>query len=94
MKQITVNGMTFRVLYAGVSPFIDQLKMQVFYGDFSLGRLAGILDGNESIEYTDGENTETFEGYSRLTEIKYVDGETVVAFFEKGADNGAVSETL
>jgi hypothetical protein len=69
-------------MYAGVSPFINRLKAQIYFDDYTLGQIAGFLDGNTGIVYADGDSEETFTGYSKLTEIKYVDEETAVAFLD------------
>jgi hypothetical protein len=69
-------------MYAGVSPFINRLKAQIYFDDYTLGQIAGFLDGNDGITYTDGDFVETFSGYTKLTEIKYVDEETAVAFLD------------
>lgn len=82
MKRIIVGGIVFRVMYAGVSPYVDHFKTQVYFEGMGLGRIAAILDGNTGITYEDGETTQTFTGYSYLSEIKYVDGETLVAILD------------
>lgn len=84
MKTIKIGNAVFAVMYAGKSKFKDQFKTQIYYGAMSLGQIAAVLDGNDGIEYTDGEQTETFEDYSKLTSISYVDNETLVAYLEKG----------
>lgn len=83
MRTIKIGNAVLNVMYAGVSPFTDQFKTQIYYGSMSLGEIAGILDGNNDIIYTDGDQAETFEGYSKLTSISYVDNETIVAFLVK-----------
>ena len=92
MRTIKVDDAVLPVMYAGTSPFLDRLKTQIYYGNMGLVQIAGILDGNTGIEYTDSKTgeTETFTGYSRLTEIGYVDQETIVAFLMKGGDDGTV----
>ena len=96
MRTIEVGGMVFHVMYAGVSPFTDQFKTQIYYSPMNLGQIAAMLDGNDGIEYTDGDQTEIFEGYSKLTSISYVDNETLVAFLVKDevVNNGTIPETL
>ena len=92
MRTLKIGNAVLNVMYAGVSPFTDQFKTQIYYGSMSLGEIAGILNGNNGIVYIDGDQTETFEGYSKLTSISYVDNETIVAFLVKNevVNNGTV----
>ena len=92
MRTIKVGDAVLPVMYAGTSPFADRVKTQIYYGNLGLVQIAEILDGNTGIEYTDSETeeTETFTGYSRLTEIGFVDQETIVAFLMKEGDDGTV----
>ena len=83
MRTIKIGNAVLNVMYAGVSPFTDQFKTQIFFGEMNIAQIAAILENNQGIEYFDGEQTETFEGYSKLTSISYVDNETIVAFLEK-----------
>jgi hypothetical protein len=83
MRSIKVGNMVFRVMYAGVSPFTDHFKAQIYFETMSIGKIASELDGNTGILYMDGDAEETFEGYSRLIKIEYVDNETVVAILER-----------
>lgn len=83
MRSIKVGNMVFRVMYAGVSPFTDRFKTQIYFEAMSIGVIASELDGNTGILYTDGDTQKTFEGYSHLIKIEYVDSETVVAILER-----------
>ena len=91
MRTIKVGNAVFPVMYAGTSPFSDKLKTQLYYGEMNLVQVAEILNGNTGIEYADDDQVETFEGFSRLESIGYVDGETIVAFLGKEENNGAIS---
>ena len=83
MENIRIGNTVLDVMYAGVGPFVDRFKTQIYFRNYSLSELAAILDGAEEIEHTTSEKTELFEGYSRLTEISFVDGETVLAYLDK-----------
>lgn len=83
MRSIKVGNAVFRVMYAGVSPFVDQFKTQIFFENFNIAQIANELDGNHGIIYEDGETTVEFIGYTRLIKIGYVDAETVVAVLER-----------
>ena len=83
MRQIKIGDVALPVMYAGVSPYIDRFKAQIYYGDMNLAQIANILEGNQGIEYIDGEQKTMFEGYTKLTSISYVDNETAVATLVK-----------
>jgi hypothetical protein len=83
MRSIRVGNAVFRVMYAGVSPFIDHFKTQIYFENLTIGQIASVLDGNAGILYENGDSQETFEGYSRLIKIEFVDNETVVAILER-----------
>ena len=85
MRKIIVGEHEFDAMYAGVNPVTNRFKTQVYYGNKRLSELADIFDGAEEIIYTDDDKTETFEHYSRLTEISFVDDETaaVLCLFEE-----------
>lgn len=87
MKTIEVGGVIFRVLYAGVSPFTDVFKAQIYHDGLGIIQIAGALDGNKWIAYTAEGETEIFRGYSKLTGIKYADAETVLVFLEREVNN-------
>ena len=88
MRTITVRGQTLPVLCAGVSPFVDRFKSQIYFGEMGIGQLAGILDGNDGIIYDNHEtgDHEEYVGYSRLTKIEFIDDETVVVFLNREAE--------
>lgn len=83
MRNIRIGNAVLRVMYAGVSPFVDHFKTQIYYDSMGIGEIAGILDRNTGIIYDDDGNQQTFEGYSKLTKIERVDEETVVAILEQ-----------
>lgn len=83
MRSIRVGNAVFRVMYAGVSPFTDRFKTQIYFESLTIGQIASVLDGNAGILYENGDAKETFEGYSCLIKIEFVDNETVMAILER-----------
>ena len=84
MRTLKIGSHTLPVMYAGVNTYSDTLKTQIYFGEMGLVKLARILDGKAAIEYHDGDAVTTFEGYTMLREIRYVDDETIVAVIRKG----------
>ena len=83
MNKIIVKGTELNVLYAGVGPLHGKFKAQIYFGNRTLSEVAALLDGADVIEHITDEKTETFEHYSRLVDISFVDNETVLVFNER-----------
>lgn len=93
MKQITTSrNKTYAVDYCGIG-YLGMLKTQI-QDARPLGEIAPEFDGLESVEYTpdtQGEETFTFLGYSRLMRADRIDDQSVVIILAKeDVQSGAV----
>lgn len=83
----TSKGKNYPVDYCGIG-YLAMLKMQL-HDDRPLGEIAPEMDGLEWLEYTDQDGeTFTFEGYTVLKRVEWVDDHSVVILLDKEATDG------
>lgn len=85
MKTIKVGEHVFLALYAGISPFVNHFKTQIYSSGVDISYIAEVFDGNKGMEFDNGKNKKSFVGYSLLKEIRRVDAETVLVILDYSA---------
>ena len=81
MRTITLNDNTFSVDYAGIS-MMGLFKAQLV-DDRPLSVLAPLVEGAETVLYSEDGAEQTFEGYSVLNRMEKVDDNHAIIFLAK-----------
>ena len=85
-KELNVMS-TFDVDYAGIS-MMGFFKAQLV-DDRSLSVLATLVEGAQTVLYSDGDAEQSFEGYSVLNRMEKVDeGHAIIFLAKEGYDAG------
>ena len=81
MRTITLNDNTFPVDYAGIS-MMGLFKAQLA-DDRPLSVLAPLVEGAETVLYSEDGEEQIFEGYSVLNRMEKVDENHAIIFLAK-----------
>lgn len=87
MRTITLDGgKTFEVDFA-YAPTFDGAFTARFHDDRRLPEIAADFDGLATIVLHNGEESCTFDGYTRLISVMRMDNSVVVKMVKEGADD-------